>query len=97
MQLEKLRLQQMRRSKLEMYVDTLKVLAHNGPTIQNNIISKANLNFNMLNECLSFLIKNELIEKRTIQKRKSVFAVTKKGINVLKYFRELEQVPPIIE
>ena len=80
-----------------MYVDILKVLAHNGPMMQKNIMSKANFNCNILEDCLSFLIKNELIEERTLQKWKSVFAVTQNGINVLKYFKELEQVPPIIE
>ena len=80
-----------------MYIDILKVLAHTGPMAQKNIMSKANFNCNILDERLNFLIKNKLIEERTVEKRKSVFAVTQNGINVLKYFRELEQVPPIIE
>jgi len=80
-----------------MYIDTLKVLAHNGPLMQTKIMSKGNFNCNMLNEYLSFLIKHELIEERTNQKSKAVFAITQNGTNILKYFRELEQVPPIIE
>ena len=95
--LGKFRLPQMRRSKLEMYLDTIKVLAHNGPLKQTNIISKVNLNCNILNEHLSFLIKHELVEERNIQKRKTIFVITQNGITVLKYFRELEQVPPIID
>lgn len=88
---------QMRKTKLEMYIEILKVLAHNGPLKQNNIISKTNFNCNMLNEHLNFLTDNDLIEERTINKRKSAFAVTQRGITILKYFREFEEVPSIIE
>jgi predicted transcriptional regulator len=96
-QLEKLRVPQMRRSKLEIYVDILKVLANNGPMMHTNLMAKANFNSTMLKEQLSFLVKNDLVEERTVKKRNSFFAVTKHGISVLKYFNELEQVPPIIE
>ena len=89
--------QPMRRSKLEIYVDILKVLAYNGPLTLTNIISKANVNLNMLKDYLGFLIKHNLVEERTSKKRGSVFAVAQHGITVLKYFRELEQMPPIIE
>jgi predicted transcriptional regulator len=80
-----------------MYVDILKVLAYNGPLKQTKIMSRANLNCNILKEHMSFLIKCQLIEEKTIKKRETGFAITRKGITVLKYFRELEQVPPIIE
>jgi len=90
-------LQQTRRSKLEMYVDILKVLADNVLLKQANIMSQANLNSNILRERMSFLIKCQLVEEQTIKKRKTVFAITQKGINVLRYFRELEQMSPIID
>jgi predicted transcriptional regulator len=90
-------LRQIRRSKLEMYVDILKVLADNGPLMQANIMSKANLNCNMPKEVLSFLVKQELVVEHTIKKSTTVFAVTRKGITVQRYFRELEQVPPITD
>jgi predicted transcriptional regulator len=90
-------LQQTRRSKLEMYVDILKVLADNGLLKQTNIMSQANLNSNILRDRMSFLIKYQLIEEQTIKKRRTVFAITQKGINVLRYFRELEQISPIME
>jgi predicted transcriptional regulator len=87
----------MRRSKLEMYIAILNVLAHKGPLKLTHIMYKANVNCSILNEYLGFLIKQELVEKRTIQKEHIVFAVTQRGINVLKYFRELTLVLPIIE
>lgn len=87
----------MRRSKLEMYVDILKVLASRGPLKLTHIMYKANVNCSVLKEYLDFLIKQNLIEERTVGKRRVVYAITQKGITVLKYFRELKQVLPIVE
>jgi len=87
----------MRRSKLEMYIDILKVLAHKGPLKLTHIMYKANVNCSVLKEYLEFLMKQTLVEERTIGKRRTVFAVTQRGITVLKYFRELKQVLPIVE
>lgn len=87
----------MRRSKLEMYIDILNVLARNGPLKLTHIMYKANVNCNILNEYLEFLIKQGLVEKRTIKKERIVFAVTQRGTTVLKYFRELTLFLPIIE
>jgi predicted transcriptional regulator len=58
---------------------------------------KANVNCNVLKEYLDFLLKQGLIEERMAGKSRIVFGVTQRGITVLKYFRELKQVLPIIE
>jgi predicted transcriptional regulator len=87
----------MRRSKLEMYVDILKVLAHRGPLKLTHVMYKANVNCSVLKEYLEFLIKQGLVEERTAGKRRVVYAITQRGITVLKYFRELKQVLPIVE
>jgi predicted transcriptional regulator len=58
---------------------------------------KANVNCSVLKEYLDFLIKQGLVEERTVGKRRVVFAVTPRGITVLKYFKELKQVLPIVE
>ena len=87
----------MRRSKLEMYVDILKVLVHLGPLKLTHVMYKANLNCSVLREYLDFLIRQSLVEERTVGKNRSVFAITQRGTIVLKYFKELEQVLPIIE
>jgi len=81
----------MRRAKLEMYVDILKVLAHMGPLKLTHIMYKSNLNSSVIKEYLDFLVKQGLIEERTVKKESPVFAVTQRGITVLKYFRELSQ------
>ena len=87
----------MRRSKLEVYLDILKVLAHREPLKPSHIMLKANVNTDVLKECLDFLIKQNLVEEQIIGKGNTVFAITQRGVAVLKYFRELEQVLPIVE
>jgi predicted transcriptional regulator len=87
----------MRRSKLEMYIDILRVLAQRGPLKLTHVMYKANVNCSVLKEYMDFLIKQGLVEERTIGKRRLVYAVTQRGITVLKYFRELKQVLPIVE
>ena len=87
----------MRRSKLEMYVDILTVLAHRGPLKLTHVMYKANVNCCVLKEYLDFLMKQGLVEERTLGKQRTVYAVTQRGITVLKYFKELKQALPIIE
>jgi predicted transcriptional regulator len=87
----------MRRSKLEMYVDILKVLAHRGPLKLTHVMYKANVNCSVLKEYLDFLMKQGLVEERTVGKSRVVYAVTQRGITVLKYFKELKEVLPIVE
>jgi predicted transcriptional regulator len=87
----------MRRSKLEMYIAILRVLAHRGPLKLTHIMYKANVNCSILKEYLDFLIKQNLVEERTVGKSRLVFAITQRGIIVLKYFKELEQVLLIME
>ena len=83
----------MRRSKMEMYIDILKVLAQNGPLKLTHVMYKANVNCSVLKENLEFLIKQNLIEEQiTIKRRnktKVSYAITDKGRTVLKYFNEI--------
>jgi predicted transcriptional regulator len=58
---------------------------------------KSNVNCGVLKEYLDFLIKQNLVEERNVGKSRTVFAITQRGITVLKYFRELKQLLPIIE
>jgi len=87
----------MRRSKLEMYIDILKVLAHRGPLKLTHIMYKANVNCSVLKEYLDFLIKQNLVEEKVIGKRRVVYCITQRGITVLKYFRELKTLLPVAE
>jgi predicted transcriptional regulator len=87
----------LRRSKLETYIGILRVLAHKGPLKLTHIMYKANVNCKVLKENLEYLLKQELVQERAVGKGKVVFAVTPRGITVLKYFHELEQVLPVVE
>jgi predicted transcriptional regulator len=58
---------------------------------------KANVNCRVLKEYLEFLLRQDLIAERTVGKSRTVFAITQRGITVLKYFRELKQVLPIVD
>ena len=87
----------MRRSKLEIYIDILNVLALNGQLKITDIIDKSNANSKVLIEQLEFLIKNSLVEEKLLGKERADFAITTKGINVLKYFGKIDQVFPVEE
>ncbi len=91
----------MRRSKLEMYIDVLKVLARHGPLKLTHIMYKANINCSVLKQYLDFLIQQNLIEEQTLSKKRNktrvVYAITERGRTVLKYFRELNSALQITE
>jgi predicted transcriptional regulator len=88
-----LEVKQMRRSKMEMYIDILKVLAQNGPLKLTHVMYKANVNCSVLKANLEFLIQQNLIEEQVkVKKRnktKISYAITDKGRTVLKYFNEI--------
>jgi len=87
----------MRRSKLEMYVDILSVLALRGPLKLTHIMYKANVNCSILKEYLDSLIQQGLVEEKTLGKRRVAYAISNKGLTVLKQFKELEKALPLIE
>jgi predicted transcriptional regulator len=80
-----------------MYVDILSVLAQRGPLKLTHIMYKANVNCSVLNEFLDFLLQKELVEERTVRKNRIVYAITQRGITVLKYFGDLKRMLPIEE
>jgi len=80
-----------------MYLDILKVLTHWGLLKMTHVMYKANVNCSLLEGYLGLLIKQELIEKRIIKRERKVYAITQRGVTVLKLFRELKEVLPIVE
>jgi len=87
----------MRRSKLETYVDILEVLALRGPLKLTHLMYKANVNCSILKEYLEFLIQQGLVDEKTLGKRRVAYVISKKGLTLLKQFKELKQVLPLIE
>ena len=87
----------MRRSKMEIYLDILKTLAQKGPLKLTHIMYKANVNCCVLKEYLEFLTQQKLVEEKALRKERIVYEITEKGLTVLKYFRELQIMLPIVE
>ena len=87
----------MRRSKLEMYLDILGVLAHNGELKLTHLMYETNVNCCILKEYLDFLMKQNLVEERAAGKQRVVYLITERGMTVLKYYGELKQVLPILD
>ena len=78
-----------------MYVDTLKVLAKNGPLKLTHIMYKANVNCSVLKQNLDFLIQQNLIEEQIRLKKRNKtkvrYAITVKGKAVIRYFNEVNR------
>ena len=87
----------MRRSKMEIHLDILKTLAQKGPLKLTHVMYKANVNCSVLKEQLDFLIQQNLVEEKALRKERIVYEITEKGLTVLKYFRELQIMLPIVE
>jgi len=58
---------------------------------------KANINCSVLKGYINFLIKQGLVEERTVGKERRVYMITPRGITVIKAFRELKQALPVTE
>ena len=86
----------MRRSKLEVYIDILSVLAFKGQLRLTHLMYKSNVNCQVLKEQLEFLIRNGLVEERTL-KKKTFYAITSTGLQILKAFREIKKLFPLEE
>jgi predicted transcriptional regulator len=74
----------LKRSKLDIYIDILIVLARDKPLKITQIAQKANLNANKLKENLEFLTTSGMTEKRIqIEKHTAYgfYVITQKGFN----------------
>ncbi len=87
-----------KRSKLESYVDILKVLDYRHPLKLTHVMHRSNLNFVKTKQFLSFLVKQGLVETTRIKGEASVvYLITEKGVRLRKHFRELVELLPIFE
>lgn len=85
----------MHRSKLEMHIDILKVLAEHGPLRITHLMYKVNLNGSTLKDCIEFLVKQGLVEEKPVGKGRFVYATTQRGRIVINAFKELEELLPV--
>ena len=87
----------MRRSKLEINIDILKILAQKGPLKLTHIMYKANLNCDILKKNIEFLTKQGLIEERIPGRAKIVYAITRLGLTLLKNWKDVKELLPTVE
>jgi len=80
-----------RRSKLEMNMDILKILASQGPRKLTQLMHKTDLSQSVLKQHLAFLIQQNLVEEQNLGKNKIFYTITERGLKVLNV------VVPIIE
>jgi predicted transcriptional regulator len=59
-------------------------------------MNKANVNCRVLKEYLDFLTKQGLVEMKIVGRERKVYAITQLGVTVLKQFRELKEMLPIV-
>ena len=77
-----------RRSRIELYVDVLRAIA-NGRESPARIVYAANLSYDRVVRSLNFLAEQELVIKN-IEGKKKRYAITEKGMDVVRYFNEVE-------
>jgi predicted transcriptional regulator len=85
----------MRKSKLEMDIDILSVLAENEGLSQTHLMSRSNVNRHEIKEQLDFLTQNGLVETKTLENGNTVYFITARGTEILRSFVEIKQVFPL--
>jgi len=80
-----------RRSKLEVNLEILKILASQGPGKLNQLMHKTELSRSVLKQNLDFLMQQNLVEEQNLGKAEVFYVITERGLKVLNV------VAPIIE
>jgi predicted transcriptional regulator len=86
-----------RRSKLETCLSILEILNCRGPLKITHLMQKADLNFNALKGQLDFLINQNMIEERVVDKGTIVYAIGSRGVKLLRFFVNLHPVIRTLE
>jgi predicted transcriptional regulator len=85
-----------RRSKLELQLDILKALEHGEMTSPTRVMYDVNICWKFLEQHLTYLEKQNLVEKISCEKR-SKYAITQRGLGLLRGFKELKKMLQIEE
>lgn len=85
-----------RRSRLELYLEVLRAIK-NGTEKPTRIMYEANLSWKILNDVLSSLVSQELIEEIDMldsrdKRTKKVYRIKPKGDALIRYFHHAEQL-----
>ncbi len=81
----------LRRSKIHVLVDILRVANEKGMAKPTHILYKANLSHKLLKTYLEILLSNEFIEKICNQ-RNVYYKITEKGQKFISQFKQMEKV-----
>ena len=73
----------MRRSKLELYIDILTLLASHGPRKITHLVSSTGVDREALEQHLDSLQWQNLIKRINLSKEGMFYAITKRGVRVL--------------
>ena len=84
-------------SKLERYVEILKVLDQKGPLEFSHIAHEANLACIALQGCIDFLMKQGLVQELMVKKSHSVYVNTERGTKVTEFFKQNVKKMPSTE
>jgi predicted transcriptional regulator len=88
-----------RKSKLEIRVDILKILASQGPKKLTQLVHKTNLSQSVLEQHLDFLVQQDLVEEQNLGKDEIFYAITGRALcmHALLCVRAHSSLPPIYE
>jgi predicted transcriptional regulator len=80
-----------RRTRADILFDILRIIQQNqGKTKTTRILYGANLSYARLKKHLDYLIQNQFIEKKEID-RSVYFVLTEKGLNFIQEFRKVKR------
>ena len=57
-------------------------------------MQKANVNCSVLKNYFDFLLRQGAVEEKHVKRGKIVYVITQRGLDLIKYFNELNQVIP---
>jgi predicted transcriptional regulator len=83
-----------RRSKLELYVDTIEALSRSGPMSLARLTLRTKINVSPLKTIMCDLLEKRLVEERIVKKR-ILYVATPRAGTVLSYFNQLSQILPL--
>jgi predicted transcriptional regulator len=86
-----------RRSKIEICIEILSILSQRGLSRITHIMYNTNTNCSLLKEIMVFMIKQNLVEEKTVGKDRVAYCITQRGISILNAFKELNKILPLVD
>ena len=80
----------MRRSKLQVNISILRTLAQNGRSIPTHIVYDNFLNSSSVNECLTFLVEQNLVIELSGGKKRKAYDITDDGLKALNIAKQID-------